>query len=167
MDNIDRAHKYTTEEEINLLKEEIIEAKANGLKKTVSITRIFSFLIFVVVLLFLSIVFTSVLISKYKGEVPQVFGYQLYRVQTGSMSPTLPIGSIILSKRPENSASLEVDDIVTFEQGGKIITHRIIEVIEKNNVIRYRTKGDNPNNSPDIELLSPKSVKAIFLVKIF
>jgi signal peptidase len=65
-------------------------------------------------------------------------------------------------------AALKVDDIVTFRmENGVIVTHRIIEVLkDKKGKVTYRTKGDNPINSPDPELLTPDRVIARLVAKI-
>lgn len=157
-------NKYTTEEEIELLRNEIKKAKNNQI--TNKITKKLRFLIYIVILVLLLSTLISVLLSKQSNQIPDIWGYQLYKVQSGSMSPTLPIGSIILSKKPSDASALKVGDIVTFSQNGIIVTHRIIEIVNDNG-IKYRTKGDNPSNSPDINLLSPKDVIAVFVVKLY
>lgn len=163
-----REHKYTTNEEIMLLLKEIKSAKLNNIhssRKYFSL-KIIRFLIFLGVLILLLGVLISVTISKYSGETPQLMGYQVYRIMSGSMSPTLKTGSVIISKTPIDKSKLKVGDIITFKHKGATITHRIIEVVKSEGTL-YRTKGDNPNNSPDIDLLLPEEVKAVFLYKIY
>lgn len=97
--------------------------------------------------------------AKMKNEVPQVLGYYLFTVETGSMVPTLPIGSYLIVKQSEDSAALPKGTIVTFRfLDGMIVTHRIIDVLQTEEGPRYQTKGDNPDNDPDAELLSPDRV---------
>lgn len=163
-----REHKYTTQKEIEQLREELKAEKLKGIHPARMFTsaKIASFSVFLVVLIVLFGVLISVLVSKYRGETPQIFGYQFYSVKSASMSPTLKVGSVILSKIPMDASVLEVGDIVTFKHEDAIITHRIIEVIKKDNVL-YRTKGDNPDNSPDTDLLLPENVKAVFVLKLY
>ncbi|PYG87096.1 signal peptidase [Ruminiclostridium sufflavum DSM 19573] len=158
--------KYTTKEEIALMRIEIEEAKSNMHNKKLKIIRFIKLFMFLAVFLLLTSTLVSVLLTRYSGATPSIFGYQLYTVQSGSMSPTLPIGSIILSKKTDDAAALKAGDIVTFSLNGAVVTHRIIEVINDNG-IKYRTKGDNPDNTADIELLSPDNVKAIFVMKLY
>lgn len=156
--------KYTTEKEIELLRNELEEAKRTNINtKSIKLAK---FILYALIYLLLFSTLISVLLSKYSGETPQIFGYQLYIIKSESMSPTLKTGSIILSKKPTDASALEVGDIVTFSQAKAIITHRIIEVIKEDS-IKYRTKGDNPNNTPDIGLLSPENVKAVFVMKLY
>ncbi|MCE5187838.1 MAG: signal peptidase I [Eubacteriales bacterium] len=97
--------------------------------------------------------------AKMKNEVPQVLGFYLFTVKTGSMVPTLPIGSYIVVQESSNPAAIEKGTIVTFRfLDGTIVTHRIIDVRSTEEGVRYQTKGDNPDNDPDPELLSPDRV---------
>jgi signal peptidase len=111
----------------------------------------------------IAIMFTAVQ-SKRDGGIPSVFGYSVFRVETGSMVPTLPIGSYIIAKSAESPELLPVGTIVTFRfLSGTVVTHRIMEVIaEPDGKVRYRTKGDNPINDPDPELLTPDRVIGTF-----
>lgn len=74
-------------------------------------------------------------------ETANVFGYNHRTVLTGSMEPTLPVGSMTFTKEQDQYA---VDDIVMFIEDGEVITHRIIE----KDGDAFITKGD-ANNTPD------------------
>lgn len=161
---------YTSEEEILKLKKELQTAKSRQkLSKSIEVMnrifKIFTWGIFIAVFIFLCVVLYSAVTAKRNNSVPQLYGYQIYRVQTGSMTPTLSIGSIIVSKKPHDAKALNLGDIVTFTSNGRIITHRIIEIVNNGN-IKYRTKGDNPENSPDPELLDPRNIYGVFILKI-
>lgn len=80
-----------------------------------------------------------------------------YVVYSGSMSPSLPVGSLIAIKPEEDYA---VGDVVSFKlEGGQVITHRISKVIndEPSGVVSYQTKGD-ANNAPDSEPVSKNQI---------
>ncbi|MGV3220034.1 signal peptidase I [Clostridium baratii] len=72
-----------------------------------------------------------------------LFGYKFYDVLTGSMSPTINPGSLIIVKEIDDSEVKE-GDIITFKgtSTSNLTTHRVVEVIEKNNNIKFQTKGD-------------------------
>lgn len=76
-----------------------------------------------------------------------LFGFSVFRVVTGSMEPTLPVGSILLS-HSEPIENIQKEDIVCFrslETGrfGHIVTHRVRAVLEdENGNIYLETKGD-------------------------
>ena len=69
------------------------------------------------------------------------FGYSLFEVKTGSMEKELSIGDWIVVK---NTGKYDLDDVVTFVEEGKFVTHRIVEIVEDG----YVTKGD-ANNKKD------------------
>jgi len=97
--------------------------------------------------------------AKMRDEVPQVMGYYIFTVKTGSMVPTLPIGCYVVVHESADPSSIEKGTIVTFRfLNGMIVTHRIIEVLDTEEGVRYHTKGDNPDNDPDPELLSPDRI---------
>lgn len=69
--------------------------------------------------------------ARISGEAPCVFGYQIFRVSSGSMEPELMIGDVILIKEAEPQ-DIQKGDIVTYkgEEGDlndKFITHKMIE----------------------------------------
>jgi signal peptidase len=175
------ATKLTTKEQIDEMREELKRAKdkmhkvkqpgrpgENKGRVRKLVFRIIGWILFSAIVLSLLAALASVYIAKSKGEVPNLFGFQLFAVESGSMDPTLKIGTIILTKRPKDPAALEKGDIVTFETtAGAIVTHRIVAVTtEESGKTAYQTKGDNPINSPDVELLAPDRVLAVFLARI-
>lgn len=72
------------------------------------------------------------------------FGIRIFKIGSGSMEPNLKVNDIIIIKK-ENDYKL--NDVVTYENDGYYVTHRIIE-IDENTVI---TKGDNNSNSEIVE----------------
>lgn len=110
-----------------------------GLNKVVNIV---SYVIAIFIIIVLVYVIASKLILK--KSYPNVFGYTYMQVKTGSMAPSLNINDIVIIKLKTN---YKVNDIVTFEQDGYFITHRIIKM----NGDKILTKGDS-NNTEDDEI---------------
>ncbi len=99
--------------------------------------------------------FTVIFHQATDGE-PNVFGYQLKTVLSGSMEPEFQTGSIIAIQAKENITEFQKGDIITFHNSdGMVITHRVDEV--KDNGAQYVTKGDN-NNRADSELVLAESI---------
>ncbi len=90
---------------------------------------------------------TTVLVSMMIVLVFLLWGfklldYEVFVVQSGSMEPVYHVGSLVYVK-PVEPETLEVGDVITFELGDGIRgTHRIIEVLDENGVLSFRTKGD-------------------------
>lgn len=68
------------------------------------------------------------------------FPVNRYRIETGSMTPTMPVGSVVFT-HPESSYS--PGQVITFHaNNGEIVTHRLIGITDSGEFI---TKGDaNP-----------------------
>ena len=77
-------------------------------------------------------------------------GLRTFVVQSGSMAPNIPLGSIIITA---NTWFYDVGDVIAFKDTrGLTITHRIAEKLYKPDGIYLRVKGD-ANNAPDSELV--------------
>ena len=92
--------------------------------------------------------------------IPKLMGYEIYNVETGSMSPAIPVGSVIFVEKVEPTEVKE-GDIITFRNEGVMVTHRVTA----NNKLegQFVTKGD-ANEIEDMEpvpysLLMGKVVK--------
>lgn len=68
-------------------------------------------------------------------------GYKQYIVLSGSMEPALHTGSVCFVNTRYDYEDLVVGDIVAFENGEIVVTHRIVDVSDGANLL-YITKGD-------------------------
>jgi len=86
--------------------------------------------------------------------------YRAYIVQSGSMSPAVPVGSIVFTKSNE---SYGIGDIITFSSGGNTLTtHRIVEIVNDGELV-YKTKGDANEEPDNFRVTSDKIVGQAFL----
>jgi signal peptidase I len=80
-----------------------------------------------------------------------VAGYKPVAVYSGSMEPRIPVGGLALD-RAIPSQEVRVGDVITFSDPyvkGRLVTHRVIDVLETPHGLAYRTKGDaNPSRDP-------------------
>lgn len=153
------------------LAEEVSSGKSAVTKRRFYKSRTYKILencLFAFVVIVLSVILASVLMAKSNGKTPEVFGFQLYRIESGSMEPTLRVGALIFSHRPQDPSSLVKGDIITFTNSdGLTVTHRIVDVvIAEDGSASYRTKGDNPINIPDKELVLPEMIDGVFVFKV-
>ena len=161
---------YTSREEAEtLLKQTLLgteskSGKAKNQKPAKKRAHIVQRIIYALLILAMLSMLGKVWYQKLNNETPSLFGYQLYVVETGSMIPTLPIGSNILVRQLGDGDTLEVGDIVTYTHGDSAITHRIIAIVPgEDGVTRYQTKGDNPENSDDPWLVEREDVRGIMI----
>ena len=88
-----------------------------------------------------------VVIQVLSNGYVSIGGYSFFKVVTGSMEPEIPVGALILSKETEMN-DIEVGEVVCFrskspDMFGKIITHRVIEIVNaEDNTLQFITKGD-------------------------
>lgn len=97
------------------------------------------------------------------GSLMPFMGYQIRIVQSGSMEPTLPLGSALIVLDSEDYA---VDDIVTFQRVGEVeaTTHRIVgEENSPDEGLMYIMRGD-ANNTDDQYPVAPREIagKVVF-----
>ncbi|MBQ6501573.1 MAG: signal peptidase I [Mogibacterium sp.] len=88
---------------------------------------------------------------------PKIAGYDSHVVVSGSMEPTIPVGSIVYSKK-EDPALLRVGDVIVFineSRGTTPITHRIVTNNPATRIIT--TKGDN-NEKKDADVVTYDNV---------
>lgn len=128
------------------------------MKKALKIgKKIFDVLCWVVIAVLVISVIISV-VSRFMGTNPSLFGYSVFRVSSGSMSPELEVGDVILGKSVDDPMNIKVGDIVTYkgsgELSGKLITHKVIVAPEEvDGEIMLQTKGvaneiaDSPINA--------------------
>ena len=80
-----------------------------------------------------------------KGYV-QIFGISMFRVVTGSMEPQIPVGALLLTKATDID-KIALRDVVCFRTQdaaiwGKVVTHRVVEILQMNGEVLLRTQGD-------------------------
>lgn len=113
-----------------------------------------------ILMILLISVASIVVITKASGGEPQLFGYQLKTVLSGSMEPGIQTGSIIAVKSAVDKINFKEGDVITFQEEEILITHRITEVVKSGDSVLYRTKGDNNNAEDKNPVLSDNVVAA-------
>jgi signal peptidase I len=81
------------------------------------------------------------------GVLAPLFGFRPLIFQSGSMSPTIPTGSLALAKLTDPH-ELKVGDIITVPWGDKFVTHRIVKIGHVDRMLLVTLKGDG-NKKPD------------------
>lgn len=80
---------------------------------------------------------------------PRLLPYQALVVRSGSMSPTIPTGSIVFY-RSVQAADVKVGDVIVFDKPGanEKVTHRVYQLAKDSTGPYAVTKGD-ANGAPD------------------
>lgn len=100
----------------------------------------------------------------YPDKVPDFFGYKPFIVLSGSMEPEFFAGDLVIV-REEPAESLAEGDIISFRQGGAVITHRIQKINLQDGQRIYTTKGDN-NNVEDNFTVTDNMIEGVYIYKI-
>lgn len=106
-----------------------------------------------IILLPILIINITLIVKSYvhSDEVPSVGGIFPMIVLTDSMYPQIHSGDLIIchTAGPEE---IEAGDVIVFfdpaGNGTTVVTHRVVEVLEENGTLSFKTKGDN-NNAED------------------
>ena len=137
-------------------------AKQKG--KTTTMHRVLTIIgtILCVILIPILIINCILIVKSFTSdEVPNVAGTLPLIVMTDSMYPLIESGDLIIchTEQPEN---IQVDDVISFfdpaSNGSSIVTHRVIEITEKDGKIAWRTKGDNNNTEDRLPVTEDKLV---------
>lgn len=120
-----------------------------------------------------TILFILVVLSGYSmiqtrnnpGQIPSVMGYSAMSILSGSMSPMLEPGDMIVINKTQPE-DIKVGEVITYRVGGNtFVTHRVIEILTTGNQISFQTQGD-ANNTSDQTLITPESMVGAFVLRI-
>lgn len=129
------------------------------------IVRATAVILLVAVIAVAGLALTSRVVSG--GNELEVLGHPVLVMTTGSMEPTIPVGSLVMLDKVSDSRSrsLRVGDIVTFHpkvgRPDELVTHRIQAVNVSPAGVTYTTKGD-ANQSEDLTQLEPSRVVGLY-----
>jgi len=119
------------------------------------VTRHTQRMLYLALSLLLFIVLPIVVFTMSTGNSKAIFGMRSFIILTGSMEPTIPVGSVVYVK---TAPTYDVGDIIAFtNKSGQTVTHRLAGTETKNNIKYLKTKGD-ANKSEDADLLTQDKV---------
>ena len=75
------------------------------------------------------------------------FGFRSATIMSGSMTPTLDVGDIVIA-RPIEPAAARIGDVITFTDPSddeRLLTHRVRSIKVKGEMFTFTTKGDANN----------------------
>lgn len=103
-----------------------------------------------------------------KDEVPSIGGTFPLIVLTDSMLPVIESGDLIVCNTAK-AEEIKVKDVISFfdpaGNGTSIVTHRVVELVEKDGETLFRTRGDN-NNTDDKELVAADDLVGVYKFRI-
>lgn len=141
-------------------------------EKTLTIHKILTIIgtILCVILIPILIINITLIAKSFinEDEVPSIGGTLPLIVLTDSMYPEIESGDLIICHTAE-AKDIKVNDIISFfdpaGNGTSIVTHRVIEIVEENGEIFFRTRGDY-NNTEDKELVPAENLVGVYKTRI-
>lgn len=137
-------------------------------EKTSASHKIFSIIGVVLCIILIPVLVINITLiiksSVNKSEVPNVGGYLPMIVLTDSMNPEIESGDLIICHTIDAGSVKENDIIAFFDPAGdgtSVVTHRVIEVVNEDGRLFFRTKGDN-NNTEDKDLVPAENLVGIY-----
>lgn len=70
------------------------------------------------------------------------FRYHAVAVATGSMTPNINVGDVVIVDQYIDVNDLKVGQVIAYKYGKIIVVHRLVKIIKNNNGNCYYTKGD-------------------------
>ena len=136
-----------------------VQKISNKIKNKRMTKKIFKYIILNVLI----ILFIINLILSFE-EKTHILGIYMFNIVSESMEPTINVNDVVVVQKCKPS-ELQKGDIITFEQDGRTISHRILNITKEKGNIKFETKGDN-NEIPDPDLVEQEQVYGKVLFKI-
>lgn len=107
-----------------------------------------------------------ILIQRVSNNHKSLFGYRLFRVETGSMIPKYNINDVLLVKEVDPEDIVVGDDVTYIgnkaPHKGMIITHQVIEKNSEGDKLKFITKGI-ANGSADPEITEDQIIGEVLM----
>lgn len=94
-----------------------------------------------------------------------LFKYQALTIGSGSMSPRIEKGDVVIIKSVNDKSLIKKGDILVYNHDNKIIVHRVIKKIVSDDKVSFMTKGDY-NNAKDSWIVKDSDVIGIVEFRI-
>lgn len=123
-----------------------------------------------VILIPILLINLTLIVKSYinQDEVPSIGGVFPLIVLTDSMYPEIESGDLIINHTVEAEEIKEQDVISFFDPAGNgtsIVTHRVIEIVEEDGKLFFRTQGDN-NDTEDKVLVPAENLVGVYQMRI-
>lgn len=103
------------------------------------------------------IVFLAVLAVLVSG----LLRYKLIAIASDSMNPVFYRGDGIIYENIKYIEEIEVGDILVFQNSGRIITHRVMGIVDTPEGRIYKTKGDSNNAMDNFDVYERDSIGVV------
>ena len=103
------------------------------------------------------VLFVGLVVIVAGTHIAPLVGRDAYIIRGGSMSPFVPLGSLVIDER-SLPADIRPGDVVTVRLHDEVmVTHRVVRIIDRPSGLELELKGD-ANTAPDPALVPASSV---------
>ena len=99
-----------------------------------------------------------------KNQIADVMEYKPFIVLSGSMEKIINIGDLAITKNID-SKKIKIDDVIAFRKDNIVILHRVKEIHNDGDLLKFKTKGDN-NNVADDFFVDSNLIEGVLYTKI-
>lgn len=99
-----------------------------------------------------------------KNQIADVMGYKPFIVLSGSMEKIINIGDLAITKNID-SKKIKIGDVIAFRKDNIVILHRVKEIHNDRDLLKFKTKGDN-NNVADDFFVDSNLIEGVLYTKI-
>lgn len=107
------------------------------------------------------IAFILILVCLVSGYFP----HYIIGIGSESMTPKINKGDAVIVEKIKSKKDLKVGEVIVYNNNGKSIVHRLVEIKKEGNNTYYITKGDANNTKDDINI-KLKDIKGIVKFRI-
>jgi signal peptidase len=101
--------------------------------------------------------FVALVVFSILTRIAPLTGRELFTIVGGSMEPSIPIGSLVITTRTD-AMTVAVGDVVTIRaDNGVVVTHRVSRVVDLPEGRHFEMKGD-ANEGPDGGLVPARAI---------
>ena len=104
------------------------------------INATFNIFVHFIILVSLLYILSSMQARLDPSHIPSVFGFTPLTVVSGSMSPEIETGDMVIIKN--GSENIKPGDVIAYKLEDVLVTHRVINAPDKNLAGVYITQGD-------------------------
>ena len=117
------------------------QAKSKRKKRQLRRKRLFRNIAGVVIITALAFIASVLLKGYFSSSGKYVLGFQSYITLSGSMSPVIRKGSLVITRRVKADA-IKIGDIITYKDDDETLTQRVVDIADNNGSVSFITAGD-------------------------
>ena len=97
--------------------------------------------------------------------VSGLFRYYVVAVATGSMTPNIKVGDIVVIDQQQDYRGFKIGEVIAYKYNGIVVVHRLHHIVVANDEYYFYTKGD-ANDTVDNYTIYPNTILGVVKTKV-